>query len=181
MPHEATRVVRAAASCLGRERGREERRVLRPLPRPLDRFVLVLLPEPTAVAHARRVTVRTLERWGLDERAGDASVVVSELAGNAFRHGRAPVRLVLRCEPSAAGPAAACMVCDAGRWTGGVIPDREAVEAAWCAEGGRGLYIARELSDSLIVRAGRYRPGTVVTATFKIRGPGRGTPAVGGS
>jgi hypothetical protein len=34
------------------------------------------------------------------------------------------------------------------------------------AEGGRGLFIARELADSLIVRAPRYRAGTVVTATF---------------
>jgi anti-sigma regulatory factor (Ser/Thr protein kinase) len=96
--------------------------------------------------------------------------VVSELAGNAFRHGRGPVRLVLRCEPSLLGPAAACTVRDAGRWTGAQIPDRAEVEAATCEEGGRGLYIARELADSLTVRATRYRPGTAVTATFVTRG-----------
>jgi anti-sigma regulatory factor (Ser/Thr protein kinase) len=140
------------------------------LPTPLDRFVVTVLPGPTSVADARRLTVRTLDRWGLAERAADAAMVVSELAGNAFRHGRGPVHLVLRCEPSAYGPAAACTVRDAGRWAGGPIPDRTAIEAASCEEGGRGLYIARELADSLTVRAARYRPGTVVTATFTTRG-----------
>lgn len=140
------------------------------LPGPLDRLVVSTLPGPTAVADARRLTVRTLERWGLSERSADAAVVVSELAGNAFRHGRGPVRLVLRCEASLLGPAAACTVRDAGRWTGGPIPDRAMVEASMCEEGGRGLYIARELADSLTVRATRYRPGTAVTATFVTRG-----------
>lgn len=140
------------------------------LPGPLDRFVVTVLPGPTAVADARRLTVRTLARWGLAERAADAAVVVSELAGNAFRHGRGPVRLVLRCESSALGPAVACTVRDGGRWAGGQIPDREMVEAATCDEGGRGLYIARELADSLTVRATRYRAGTAVTATFITRG-----------
>ena len=140
------------------------------MPGPLDRLVITTLPGPTAVADARRLTVRTLDRWGLTERSMDAAVVVSELAGNAFRHGRGPVRLVLRCEPSLLGPAAACTVRDAGRWTGAQIPDRAAVEAATCEEGGRGLYIARELADSLTVRATRYRPGTAVTATFVTRG-----------
>jgi anti-sigma regulatory factor (Ser/Thr protein kinase) len=145
-------------------------RAIRVLPAALDRFVVTVLPGPTAVADARRLTMRTLDRWGLAERASDAAVVVSELAGNAFRHGRGPVRLVLRCEASAYGPAAACTVRDGGRWTGGPIPDRAAIEAATCDEGGRGLYIARELADSLTVRAARYRPGTVVTATFTSRG-----------
>ncbi len=140
------------------------------MPAPLDRFVVTVLPGPTAVADARRLTVRTLDRWGLAERASDAAVVVSELAGNAFRHGRGPVRLVLRCEPSALGPAAACTIRDGGRWTGGQIPDRAAVEEAACEEGGRGLYIARELADSLTVHTARYRPGTSVTATFTNRG-----------
>ncbi|MGH6656665.1 MAG: ATP-binding protein [Actinocrinis sp.] len=136
----------------------------------LDRFVVTLLSEPTAVAEARHLTVRTLDRWGLNDRASDAAVVVSELAGNAFRHGRGPVRLLLRCERSAYGPTAACTVRDGGRWTGGQIPDRLAMEAAISEEGGRGLYIARELADSLTIRGARYRPGTSVTATFMCRG-----------
>ena len=140
------------------------------MPGPLDRLVITTPPGPTAVADARRLTMRTLDRWGLTERSMDAADVVSELAGNAFRHGRGPVRRELRCEASLRGPAAACTVRDAGRWTGAQIPDRAAVEAATCEEGGRGLYIARELADSLTVRATRYRPGTAVTATFVTRG-----------
>jgi len=167
---EARRLARRMLTAVGPSlAGYVPARARRALPSPLDRFVVTLLPGPTSVADARKLTVRTLDRWGLAERAADAAVVVSELAGNAFRHGRGPVRLVLRCEPSAYGPAAACTVRDAGRWTGGEIPDRVTVEAATCAEGGRGLYIARELADSLTVRATRYRPGTAVTATFTTR------------
>ncbi|HEY3871426.1 MAG TPA: ATP-binding protein [Actinocrinis sp.] len=142
---------------------------MRTLQGPLDRFVVTVLSSPNSLAEARRLTARTLDRWGLPERAADAAVVVSELAGNAFRHGRAPVRLVLRCEASNIGPTAACTVRDAGRWSGARIPDRAMVEAAMCDEGGRGLYIARELADSLTVRAARYRLGTAVTATFTAR------------
>lgn len=144
-------------------------RPVRTLQGPLDRFVVTVLSSPNSLAEARRLTARTLDRWGLPERAADAAVVVSELAGNAFRHGRAPVRLVLRCEASNIGPTAACTVRDAGRWSGARIPDRAMVEAAMCDEGGRGLYIARELADSLTVRAARYRLGTAVTATFTAR------------
>ncbi len=165
MRRQARRLARQMWTTVGPLSGLVAERPARLMPGPLDRFVISVLPGPTAVADARRLTMDTLGRWGLAERADDAAVVVSELAGNAFRHGRAPVRLVLRCEASALGPAA-CSVRDAGTWGGARIPDRAAMEAAICSEGGRGLYIARELSDSLTVRTARYRPGTVVTATF---------------
>jgi anti-sigma regulatory factor (Ser/Thr protein kinase) len=166
---QARRLARQMWTTVGPLSGLVAERPARLMPGPLDRFVISVLPGPTAVADARRLTMDTLGRWGLAERADDAAMVVSELAGNAFRHGRAPVRLVLRCEASALGPAAACSVRDAGKWGGARIPDRAAMEAAICSEGGRGLYIARELSDSLTVRTARYRPGTVVTATFTMR------------
>ena len=169
MRRQARRLARRMLTTVGPLAGFVPARPGRVMPGSLDRFVVSVLPGPTAVADARRLTVRTLDRWGLAERASDAAVVVSELAGNAFRHGRGPVRLVLRCEPSASGPAAACTVRDAGKWGGAGIPDRAAIEAATGDEGGRGLFIARELSDSLTVRAARYRPGTVVTATFTTR------------
>ena len=171
MRREARRLARRMLTVVGPSiAGYVPTRARRAMPAPLDRFVVTILSGPTSVADARRLTVRTLARWGLAERASDAAVVVSELAGNAFRHGRGPVRLVLRCEPSAYGPAAACTVRDGGRWSGGQIPDRAAVEAASNDECGRGLFIARELADSLTVRAVRYRPGTSVTATFTRRG-----------
>lgn len=129
-------------------------------------LVVTELTAPAALAEARRLTVGALERWGLSERAGDAALVISELAGNALRHGSGPVQLVLRRKPTSLGTAVECTVKDAGKWRGLGVPEREEVEADLDAEGGRGLFIARELADSLIVRAPRYRAGTTVTATF---------------
>jgi anti-sigma regulatory factor (Ser/Thr protein kinase) len=133
-------------------------------------LVVTELTAPAALAEARRLTAVALEKWGLAERAGDAALVISELAGNALRHGSGPVQLVLRCKPTAAGKAVECTVKDAGKWRGLGVPERDEVESDLDAEGGRGLFIARELADSLIVRAPRYRAGTVVTATFTSAG-----------
>jgi len=133
-------------------------------------LVVTELTAPAALAEARRLTVGALERWGLSERAGDAALVISELAGNALRHGSGPVQVVLCRKPTPAGTAVECTVKDAGKWRGLGVPDRDEVEADLDAEGGRGLFIARELADSLIVRAPRYRAGTTVTATFTSSG-----------
>jgi anti-sigma regulatory factor (Ser/Thr protein kinase) len=140
-------------------------------------LVVAELTAPAALGEARRLTVGALERWGLSERAGDAALVISELAGNALRHGSGPVQLVLRRKPTPVGTAVECTVKDAGKWRGLGVPDREEVEADLDAEGGRGLYIARELSDSLIVHAPRYRAGTTVTATFTSGGTTPGATA----
>jgi len=129
-------------------------------------LVVTELTAPAALAEARRLTAGALERWGLAERAGDAALVISELAGNALRHGSGPVQLVLRRKPTPVGTAVECTVKDAGKWREFGVPDREAVEGDLDAEGGRGLFIARELADSLIVHTPRYRAGTTVTATF---------------
>ncbi|MGW0915398.1 ATP-binding protein [Streptomyces sp. NPDC002784] len=43
----------------------------------------------------RRDIREQLDRWGTGELADDAALVVSELLGNAFRHGRPPVSLSL--------------------------------------------------------------------------------------
>jgi anti-sigma regulatory factor (Ser/Thr protein kinase) len=133
--------------------------------------VVATLSGPTSLAEARRLTVRTFGGWGLADRASDAALVVSELAANALRHGRGPVRLVLRCADSQQGSAVACTVRDNGIWSGARIPDYREIEAAPGAECGRGLYIARELADTLTVRAARYRFGTAVTATFAVDRP----------
>jgi anti-sigma regulatory factor (Ser/Thr protein kinase) len=143
-------------------------------------LVVTELTAPAALAEARRLTVGALERWGLSERAGDAALVISELAGNALRHGSGPVQLVLRRKPTAVGTAVECTVKDAGKWRGLGVPEREEVEADLDAEGGRGLFIARELADSLIVRAPRYRAGTTVTATFTSPGCENGALSANG-
>lgn len=140
-------------------------------------LVVTELTAPAALSEARRLTVGALERWGLAERAGDAALVISELAGNALRHGSGPVELILRRKPTSGGPAVICTVKDAGKWRGSDVPARDDIESDLDAEGGRGLFIARELADSLIVRAPRYRAGTTVTATFTA---GNATGGAGG-
>jgi anti-sigma regulatory factor (Ser/Thr protein kinase) len=136
--------------------------------------VMATLSGPTSLSEARRLTVRTLSGWGLAERASDAALVVSELAANGLRHGSGPVRLVLRCAESRQGSSVACTVRDNGTWSGARIPDCREIAEASGAESGRGLYIARELADSLTVRAARYRLGTAVTATFLLPAAARG-------
>ncbi|MFH0242759.1 ATP-binding protein [Streptomyces sp. HK10] len=45
-------------------------------------------PFPSSVSLARRRTARLVGEWGYPGVAGDASLIVSELAGNALLHGR---------------------------------------------------------------------------------------------
>jgi PAS domain S-box-containing protein len=98
----------------------------------------------TAVADARQRTTDRLRRWGLDRSAFAAELTVSELVTNAIRHGAPPIRLrlvrnttsrSLTCEVSDASPAA---------------PHLRHARAG--DEGGRGLFIAGQLSDTWGVR-----------------------------
>ncbi|WP_436992211.1 ATP-binding protein [Streptomyces sp. enrichment culture] len=50
-------------------------------------------PFPSSVSLARRRTARLVGEWGYPGVAGDASLIVSELAGNALLHGRVLGRL----------------------------------------------------------------------------------------
>ncbi len=48
-----------------------------------------------APEHARRATGQVLRRWGLTPLLDSVLLAVSELVGNAVRHGAAPVKLTL--------------------------------------------------------------------------------------
>ena len=52
----------------------------------------VLVPVPAAVAVARHFVVDVLRSWGRRDLAGDAALVISELATNAVTHGGSPFR-----------------------------------------------------------------------------------------
>jgi hypothetical protein len=52
----------------------------------------VLVPVPAAVAAARHFVVDVLRSWGRRDLAGDAALVISELATNAVTHGGSPFR-----------------------------------------------------------------------------------------
>lgn len=110
-----------------------------------------LTGEPEAVAGARHFAARTLAGWGLAALADDLSVVVSELLGNAVRHG---LPGTAAGEPAGAegrpiwlgllrqGATVLCAVCDPGT---GVPAVRE---PDVLAETGRGLRVVDSLSDS---------------------------------
>lgn len=54
------------------------------------------LPEDFRAAAAARTLIRTwLPQWGLSNLQEDAELIVSELVGNALRHGASPVTLTL--------------------------------------------------------------------------------------
>lgn len=106
-------------------------------------------------------------RAGLDEQAADDFVfAANEAMTNAVRHGggRGIMRLWrngdLLCEISDQGPGAAC--------SGAAVPTRAPTPSA---EGGLGLWLAAQLSDSIAVDSGKS--GT----TVRIRAA---LPALGG-
>lgn len=112
---------------------------------------------------ARRFTIATLRRWGIDDRRDDVVVVVSELLTNALRHAApaagawppCPVRLGL-LHP---GPNVLCAVSDPSD----LVPEPR--EPDWLEETGRGLHVVASLSDGW----GCTTPGSsgkVVWATF---------------
>ena len=61
-----------------------------------DPEVLLLPPDGTAAGVARRQAQRLLGKWSLGQIREPLSLVVSELVGNAVRHGRPPFVLLLR-------------------------------------------------------------------------------------
>jgi signal transduction histidine kinase len=96
-----------------------------------------LPPDLTAAREARAATKRVLPRWRLAALLDPVLLVVSELVGNAVRHGRPPVDLRLR---------------KAGQGVRVAVHDDEAapptaVEATRDAESGRGLLLVDALAS----------------------------------
>ena len=56
---------------------------------------LDLAPYPASVGEARRFTVETLARWGRDDLAATAALLVSELVTNSILHARTAVQVML--------------------------------------------------------------------------------------
>jgi anti-sigma regulatory factor (Ser/Thr protein kinase) len=98
-------------------------------------------------------------------RVADLVLLAHELASNAVRHAgatpAAPARL--RLWATAEPPAVICEVTDDG--PGLVDPDQAGTEpVAVTAGDGRGLWIVRQVADTLEIAAGPA--GTRITATF---------------
>jgi anti-sigma regulatory factor (Ser/Thr protein kinase) len=120
-----------------------------------------------AVRAARAFTRATLERWAIEDRRDDITVVVSELLTNALEHaaprpGGWPVRVgLLQSRP---GTAVLCAVADAS--TAPPVP----VPPGHLSESGRGLHVIEEISDGWGYTTAPRR-GKVVWATFEPAAP----------
>jgi anti-sigma regulatory factor (Ser/Thr protein kinase) len=70
-----------------------------PLQQPADRtdaLHIALPPDLTAAGIARERARAALSKWGLPALVESLTLAVSELVGNAVRHGRPPVGMLLR-------------------------------------------------------------------------------------
>nr|WP_319595611.1 SpoIIE family protein phosphatase [Streptomyces sp. ID05-04B] len=92
--------------------------------------------DPAAVARARSYVSRQLGEWGLADLAFTAELVVSELATNAIRYGRPPIRLRLIHDRGLL-----CEVSDGSHTT----PHLR--RARVFDEGGRGLLLVAQLAE----------------------------------
>lgn len=119
----------------------------------------------TDLARLRRSVTEVARLAGLAEpRRSDFVLAVHEVSGNAIQHGggRGRARLwyadgVLRCRVTDEGPGLTGQAIPAAR------PD------SGSAEGGRGLWLARELSDRLHITGGAG--GAIVTLEIGLAGP----------
>ncbi|MFI6856619.1 SpoIIE family protein phosphatase [Streptomyces sp. NPDC050416] len=107
--------------------------------------------DPALVGEVRALAMRRMADWGLDETAFAAELILSELITNAVRHGTGPIRVRLLY-----GRTLICEVSDVSN----TAPHLR--RAASTDEGGRGLFLVAQLSQSW---GTRYLPeGKVIWA-----------------
>ncbi|MFE1310684.1 SpoIIE family protein phosphatase [Streptomyces sp. NPDC058755] len=96
-----------------------------------------LAADPALVGEVRADAVRQLADWGLDETAFAAELILSELVTNAVRHGAGPIRVRLLHAHN--------LICEVSD-TSNTAPHLR--RAASTDEGGRGLFLVAQLSQS---------------------------------
>jgi anti-sigma regulatory factor (Ser/Thr protein kinase) len=122
-----------------------------------------LTADLTAARQARSAVRRALASWGMDDPAGDAELLASELAANAAGHAGGPVGLTLRRHAQPGGQRGIiCEVTDTSP-----NPPRQR-QAGPDEERGRGLSIVIALADASGVRAGQA--GKTTWFTLALRG-----------
>ncbi|GHG52232.1 SpoIIE family protein phosphatase [Streptomyces griseocarneus] len=93
--------------------------------------------DPSLVSSVRAAVTRRLSEWGLDEIAFATELLLSELVTNAIRYGTGPIQVRLLYDRTLT-----CEVAD----TSSTSPHLR--QAATTDEGGRGLFLVAQLSQS---------------------------------
>ncbi|MFE5812697.1 SpoIIE family protein phosphatase [Streptomyces sp. NPDC056479] len=113
--------------------------------------------DPAVVSEVRAAAMRQLADWGLDEAAFAAELMLSELVTNAIRHGTGPIQVRLLHDRT--------LICEVSD-TSDTAPHLR--RAATTDEGGRGLFLVAQLSQSW---GTRYTPqGKVIWAECELHG-----------
>jgi anti-sigma regulatory factor (Ser/Thr protein kinase) len=132
---------------------------------PNDPTLLVDLPgDASAPSVARAQTRSALRSWRLPGLVDPLLLVVSELVGNAVRHGGAPIRMLLR----RTGPGVRVEVHDEAP---GAAPAGASALPDLDAESGRGLFLVDAVSSDSGVQQ-IPDDGKVVWATLEDEPPG---------
>ena len=112
------------------------------------------------VGAVRRLVRNAAREFGLgDEAVSDFVLAVQELMTNAVRHGGGWGRMTLHC----AGDVLVCVVTDHGPGFAG-DPRRYGGLPPADAEGGRGLWLVQQMTDSLDISSGPAGVKVTVTA-----------------
>lgn len=118
--------------------------------------------EPKAAMRARRSFAAYLhETCSEDSDFVGAEMVFVELISNAFRHGRAPVRIWVECEVTQ------CVLTVQDRGPG-FVPKDPRLPSDVLSENGRGLYLVNALARWVEIES-RPKHGSVVRALLPVR------------
>jgi histidine kinase-like protein/STAS domain-containing protein len=135
---------------------------------PDDRSELALEPVVGAARRARELVGTSCARWGLDDLAGSANIVVTEMVNNVVAHARTPMVVLLSRQGEALRVAVRDRSGTTPRFTGPVAPT---------SYGGRGLLLIDSVADrwgSLTVPGGKIVWALMSDATAGIPDPARG-------
>ncbi|MFE1951982.1 ATP-binding protein [Streptomyces sp. NPDC059524] len=137
------------------------------LPSPTHHFTMQFSSTPRGARLARRLSAERLAAWGIPYGSDDhdaVTLIVSELAANAIRHGRVPGR-DFHLHLTAAPTVVRAEVTDTRSER---IPRRPDARRSAFTDGGRGLILVAALASAWGWRPRTGGPGKTVWAVYAL-------------